>query len=76
MNKTEKIICLLLGGVLAWYIFLEMPRQQKAQREAAVAAQKARSANVQAAAKAAGRNLKDMTLEEMDALWESAKVRR
>ena len=54
MNKTEKIICLLLGGVLAWYIFLEMPRQQKAQREAAVAAQKARSANVQAAAKAAG----------------------
>ena len=23
MNKTEKIICLLLGGVLAWYIFTQ-----------------------------------------------------
>jgi len=28
---------------------------------------------VEAAAKAAGRNLKDMTLAEMDALWEAAK---
>ncbi len=52
MNKTEKIICLLLGGVLAWYLFLEMPKQQKVQREAAVAAQKAQAA-AQAAAKAA-----------------------
>jgi len=52
MNKTEKIICILLGGVLAWYLFLEMPKQQKAQREAAVAAQKAHAA-AQAAAKAA-----------------------
>jgi len=44
MNKTEKIICLLLGGVLAWYLFLEMPKQQKAQRETALAAQKAQAA--------------------------------
>ena len=28
---------------------------------------------VEAAAKAQGRNLKDMTLEEMDALWDKAK---
>ena len=44
MNKTEKIICLLLGGVLAWYLFMEMPKQQKAQRETALAAQKAQAA--------------------------------
>lgn len=31
---------------------------------------------VEAAAKAAGRSLKDMTLEEMDALWEQAKRRQ
>jgi len=31
---------------------------------------------VEAAAKAAGRNLKDMTLAEMDALWEKAKSPR
>lgn len=30
MNKTEKIICLLLGAVLAWYIFTEIPKQKKA----------------------------------------------
>ena len=30
MNKMEKIICLVLGGVFAWYVFFEMPRQQKA----------------------------------------------
>ena len=30
---------------------------------------------VEAAAKASGRNLKDMTLAEMDELWEAAKAR-
>ena len=34
MNKTEKLIVFLLGGVLAWYIFMEMPRQSKARQEA------------------------------------------
>ena len=51
MNKTEKLISLLLGGVLLWYLFLEMPKQQKIQREASVAAQKA-SAAAQSAATA------------------------
>ena len=39
MNKTEKIISLLLGVVLAWYIFVEMPRetQKTADRAKAVA---------------------------------------
>lgn len=40
MNKTEKIICLLLGAVLAWYIFTEIPKQKKA----AAAAEQARLA--------------------------------
>ena len=35
MNKTEKLICVLLGGVLAWYIFVQMPKQSKAQAVAA-----------------------------------------
>ncbi|MBO7683722.1 MAG: YidC/Oxa1 family insertase periplasmic-domain containing protein [Kiritimatiellae bacterium] len=42
MNKTEKIVCLVLGAVLAWYLFVETPRQakerQKASAEAALAA--------------------------------------
>ena len=37
MNKTEKIICILLGAVLAWYIFVEMPRQSQAAADAAKA---------------------------------------
>ena len=35
MNKTEKLICVLLGGVLAWYIFVQMPKQAKTQAGAA-----------------------------------------
>lgn len=35
MNKTEKIICLLLGAALAWYIFTEIPKQKKAAESAA-----------------------------------------
>ncbi len=35
MNKTEKMICLLLGAVLAFWIFREVPKQKKAAAEAA-----------------------------------------
>ena len=42
MNKTEKIICLLLGAVLAWYIWVEMGRSKERQKylaeQAAIAA--------------------------------------
>ena len=42
MNKTEKIICLLLGAVLAWYIWAEMGRAKErakyAAEQAAIAA--------------------------------------
>ena len=37
MNKTEKIICILLGAVLAWYLFIEMPKQSQAAADAAKA---------------------------------------
>ena len=37
MNTTEKIICLVLGAVLVWYLFVETPRQAKARQEAAQA---------------------------------------
>ena len=29
MNKTEKLICLVLGAVLAWYIFSEMGKAKE-----------------------------------------------
>jgi hypothetical protein len=29
MNKVEKLICLVLGGVLAWYLFFVAPRQNE-----------------------------------------------
>ena len=35
MNKTEKIICLLLGAVLAWFIWAEMGRAKERARYAA-----------------------------------------
>lgn len=42
MNKTEKIICLLLGAVLAWYVWTEMGRAKERQKylaeQAAIAA--------------------------------------
>ena len=42
MNKTEKIICILLGAVLAWYIWAEMGRAKErakyAAEQAAIAA--------------------------------------
>ena len=37
MNKTEKLICLLLGAVLAWYIFVRLPKQSQAAADAAKA---------------------------------------
>ena len=42
MNKTEKLICLLLGAVLAWYVWTEMGRAKERQKylaeQAAIAA--------------------------------------
>ena len=42
MNKTEKLICLLLGAVLAWYVWTEMGRSKERQKylaeQAAIAA--------------------------------------
>ena len=37
MNKTEKLICLVLGAVLAWYIFSEMGKSKEAAKQAALA---------------------------------------
>ena len=37
MNKTEKLICLVLGAVLAWYIFNEMGKSKEAAKQAALA---------------------------------------
>ena len=34
MNKTEKLICLVLGAVLAWYIFSEMGKSKEAAKQA------------------------------------------
>ena len=48
MNKTEKIICLILGGVLAWYLFVVQPRDAKARAEY----EKAQAATVQRQAEA------------------------
>lgn len=38
MNKSEKIICLILGAVLAWYIYGEMGRAKERAAAAAIAA--------------------------------------
>ena len=59
MNKAEKLICLVLGGVLAWYLFVQSPKEAKARAEyakaqaEAVAAQQAESQSVPAVAEAA-----------------------
>ena len=39
MNRTEKIICLILGGVLAWYIFSEAGRAKESAKRQAETAQ-------------------------------------
>jgi len=82
MNKTEKIICLLLGAVLAWYIFVEMPKRTQAAADAAkaqtvqaagdgggaAAAQNAAQAAVQAAAEATTQAAASQPDPEMKAL--------
>lgn len=56
MNKSEKIICLLLGAVLAWYIYSETgkakERAKLAAEQAAVAAESASATNAVASATA------------------------
>ena len=37
MNKTEKLICLVLGAVLAWYIFSEMGKSKEQASQSQVA---------------------------------------
>ncbi len=44
MNKVEKLICLVLGAVLAWYVFTEMGNAKKAAESQAEAAKAARAA--------------------------------
>ena len=55
MNKSEKIICLLLGAGLAWYIYGEMgkakERAKLAAEQAAVAAEQAAVTNAVASAR-------------------------
>ena len=41
MNRTEKLISALLGCVLAWYLFWEMPKQEAADKERQNAAESA-----------------------------------
>ena len=56
MNKSEKIICLLLGAVLAWYIFNETgeakERAKLVASSAAVAVERASATNAVAATSA------------------------
>lgn len=53
MNKSEKIICLLLGTVLAWYIFSETgkakERAKQAAEQAAVVSEQSSATNAVAA---------------------------
>jgi YidC/Oxa1 family membrane protein insertase len=44
MNKAEKLICLVLGGVLAWYLFVQSPKEAKARAEYAKAQAEAAAA--------------------------------
>ncbi|MBO6167173.1 MAG: membrane protein insertase YidC [Kiritimatiellae bacterium] len=53
MNKTEKIICILLGGVLAWYLFTQKPAQRQSAAEVEPAAAKQEAPAPQSAAPAA-----------------------
>lgn len=49
MNKTEKLICLLLGAVLAWYVWSEMGRSKERAKYAAEQAAIAATNQTQAA---------------------------
>ena len=51
MNKTEKLICLVLGAVLAWYIFSEMGKSKEAAKQAALAQTEIASNRVDRAAR-------------------------
>ena len=51
MNKTEKLICLVLGAVLAWYIFSEMGKSKEAAKQAALAQAEIASNRVDRAAR-------------------------
>ena len=68
MNKTEKLICLVLGAVLAWYIFSEMGKAKEAAKQAAlvqtnVVAQVSTTETTEAA-----------SLEQKDSVKEQKKV--
>lgn len=52
MNKTEKLICLVLGGVLVWYLFVQSPKEAKAREAAAQAAAQTQQAQTAAASEA------------------------
>ena len=52
MNKTEKLICLVLGGVLVWYLFVQSPKEAKAREEAAQAAAQTQQAQAAAVSEA------------------------
>ena len=56
MNKTEKIICILLGAVLAWYLFSENGKAKERAKAAAEQAAIAATNTVEASASAAGRH--------------------
>jgi YidC/Oxa1 family membrane protein insertase len=54
MNKVEKLVSLLLGAVLAWYVFIEMPRQSQEKADAVKASrEEAEIANPQPALESA-----------------------
>ena len=52
MNKTEKLICLVLGGVLVWYLFVQSPKEAKAREEAAQAVAQTQQAQAAAVSEA------------------------
>ena len=67
MNKTEKIICILLGGVLAWYLFTQKPAQRQSAAEMEPAAAKQESPAPQSAAPAAHDAVASTTPKAADA---------
>ena len=69
MNKTEKIICLLLGAVLAWYVWTEMGRAKERQK---YLAEQAAIAATNQAAQAESPSAADVAAQPADA--EGAKV--
>ncbi len=68
MNKTEKIICILLGGVLAWYLFTQKPAQRQSAAEVEPAAAKQEALAPQSAAPAAHDAVASATPKAADAV--------